>query len=118
MSKFTEFYAKLQSDEAIKSAFIKAAKDNGVKEGTPFTDLSDGQLNALIPAAKDAGFDFTLVELKDYLSKKKAGELSDDELEAVAGGTTIKFESGDPSAPVRNQTEPDFWGPCPNGISF
>jgi hypothetical protein len=99
MSKFTDFYKKLNSDESVKAAFAKAAGASGVANGTKFVDLTDAQFNALIPVAKDAGVDFTLNELKDYFKKSEDGSLSDDELEMVAGGkgntteyTTIQSE--------------------------
>lgn len=103
MSKFVEFYQKIQSDEATKTAFIKVAEENGIKAGTSFADLTDAQINALIPVAKGAGFDFTLNELKDYFNEKKDGSLSDDELEMVAGGTGKP--GGDP-----------YMNPCPAGV--
>ena len=86
MSKFAEFYAKLQSDEATKKAFAAAAKEKGIANGTAFSDLNDAQITALIPVAKGAGFDFTVKELKEYFKKGEDGALSEDELEMVAGG--------------------------------
>lgn len=39
-----------------------------------------------VTIAKAAGFDITEDEAKEFAAKKKSGELSDDELENVAGG--------------------------------
>ena len=48
------------------------------------------QLSAFLAAAKDEGYEFTAEELREAVTAadgKPAGELSDEELEAVAGGS-------------------------------
>ena len=46
----------------------------------------DARFGALVTAGKNAGFDFTQDEVRAILSSAPAAELSDDQLEAVAGG--------------------------------
>jgi len=87
MSKFKEFYDKINSDAEIGAEFKKVLEEQKIAPGTPFEKFNEENLNALIPFAKKAGFDFTLDEVKAFLkSNTEGGELSDDELEAVAGG--------------------------------
>jgi hypothetical protein len=86
MSKFTEFYIKLTTEPAVSAEFDKIIKDMKIPDGTPFADLNDEQISALIPLAEKTGFEFTLEEVKAYFAKMGNDELSDSELEAVAGG--------------------------------
>jgi len=46
----------------------------------------DARFGALVTAGKKAGFDFTQDEVRAILSSAPLAELSDDQLEAVAGG--------------------------------
>ncbi len=51
----------------------------------------------VIPVAKEAGFDFTSDDLIAYvrnLASKSGGELSMDELQAVAGGKNAAYDVG------------------------
>lgn len=84
MSKFNEFYNKVSSDPTLGAAYAKVIEEQKIPAGTEFKDFTDENLTALLPIAKQAGLDFTLEEVKTYLA---GGELSDDELEAVAGGS-------------------------------
>jgi hypothetical protein len=86
MSKFVDFYNKINSDDALRAEFARVMKEQGVVEGTSFEDLDEKVLAALEPVASRAGVNFNLSEALAYFSKKEGGELSDFELEAVAGG--------------------------------
>jgi predicted ribosomally synthesized peptide with nif11-like leader len=86
VSKYIDFYNKISADVNFAAEYKKIMKEKRVPTGTPFWALSDDVLDALISLASTAGFDFTLDELKARFSKKSGSELSDDELEAVAGG--------------------------------
>lgn len=74
--------------------------------------LSHENLEGLVDFAKEAGFDFTLEELKESNLKPAVEELSIDELEKVVGGitdgdgnwiTTVAFSCGG------WQASPDTW---------
>ncbi len=64
------FVEKFNADEAFRKSLDDAADDAARQQ-----------------AAKDAGFDFTKDDLKTVTGEKK-GELSEAELESVAGGTS------------------------------
>lgn len=95
MSKFNDFYKKAIEDESIRN---EAAKILG---SDTFENASDEKLQKIGELAKKAGFEFTLDEVKAYFC---GGEIGDDDLDAVAGGTAADKNSGP------NQ------GPCPAGI--
>jgi predicted ribosomally synthesized peptide with nif11-like leader len=86
MSKYIDFYNKISADANFTAEYKKIMDGKGIPAGTPFSALPIDTLKALIPLAASAGFDFTLEELQARFSKKSGDELSDDELEAVAGG--------------------------------
>jgi predicted ribosomally synthesized peptide with nif11-like leader len=72
MAGIKEFQKKFESDNAFAEG-LQSASDE--KE--------------LLQKIKDAGFDVTSEELADYFNDEE-GELDDDALEAVAGGTAAK----------------------------
>ncbi|MDR1705565.1 MAG: Nif11-like leader peptide family RiPP precursor [Clostridiales bacterium] len=86
MSKIADFYSKVVSDTALFEDYKKIVAEQKIPSDTKFEDLSDGNIEALLPLAKKAGFTFTVEEIRAGLPKKQEGELSDDELDAVAGG--------------------------------
>ncbi len=81
MSAVQEFLTKVSEDQALQEQIAKAMESDNDRQSV--TDL-----------ARSKGFDFTADELGQEISnreaearqKAEAGELSDDELEAVAGG--------------------------------
>lgn len=93
MSKFLEFYNKINGDPVVTEEFKKIAEKYKLPAGVKISDLSNEVLTALIPVAEKAGFEFTVEEVKAYLKKSDEGELSDDELEAVAGGKNEVYET-------------------------
>ncbi|MDR1977879.1 MAG: Nif11-like leader peptide family RiPP precursor [Synergistaceae bacterium] len=68
------------SIEAAKGFLVKLTEDKEFAEKLNATQSDEGRLKM----AKDFGFDFTNEELK--LCVASTGELSDDDLEKVAGG--------------------------------
>ena len=86
MSKYIDFYNKINADVYFAAEYRKIMNDKHIPSGTPFSELPGDALNALIPLAASAGLIFTPDELKTRFSKKHGDELSDGELEAVAGG--------------------------------
>jgi predicted ribosomally synthesized peptide with nif11-like leader len=78
------FYEKLQSDVALQEK-IKAAEKSytGDKE-----DKEKIVKDILLSVAKEAGFDISLDDIKEYeASLTKEGEVNDSDLQQVAGGT-------------------------------
>ncbi|MCR5288427.1 MAG: Nif11-like leader peptide family RiPP precursor [Treponema sp.] len=66
--------------ENVEKFFEKVANDENLKK-----ELSVAQAEAVVAVAKKAGIDFTTKELVEMM-QAGAGELSDEELEGVAGG--------------------------------
>lgn len=81
MNKVAEFYAKAMADEAAAKEFTEAVG------GKAMSELGDAELEKLGKLAEKLGFAISVEEAKSYLSSTE-GELSDDELDAVAGGAT------------------------------
>lgn len=83
MDKFKDFYTRAMSDDAVRAEVKK------ILGKTPVEDATDEQLLQLGTLAKTLGINISLDEAKEYLGNADAdeeGELSDEELEAVAGG--------------------------------
>ena len=64
-----EAYKKITSSEDLKKKAIEALKAGKADE-----------------FLKEQGIDLTMDQIKDYLAKKKPGELSKEELDLAAGG--------------------------------
>ena len=77
------FFEALSKDEALQQALReKELSYTGMKE-----DREAIVAEILIPVAKAAGYDFTLEDVKAFEKGMRVeGELSENELEAVAGG--------------------------------
>jgi hypothetical protein len=86
MDKFINFKDKLNSDGKLAAEYGEIIKRRGIAKGTKFSDLDDSAISEIIQAAARAGFIFTLEEVRKYFSSDSQGELSDAELESVAGG--------------------------------
>lgn len=82
MNKIEEFYNKVMQDETLKEKFL------GIVGNTE--KLSEETLGKLAELAKEIGFDITIDEAKTYLTPVE-GELSDDDLDKVAGGRVYEF---------------------------
>ena len=79
--KIAEFYAKVTDDAALKT---KVEKILGGKE---ITEATDDQLKKIGDIAKELGYNFTIDEVKEFISSGDV-QLSDDALDAVAGGVS------------------------------
>jgi predicted ribosomally synthesized peptide with nif11-like leader len=85
MSKMQELYEKVAKDSALQvkfNAIISDAQEAG--------EAATGE--KLAAFAKEAGFDVTLEDMQTFfkeLSEKGEGELSDTELDMVAGGKSL-----------------------------
>ena len=82
MSKMKELYEKVAKDSALQAKF-NAIMSDAEKTGEAATG------EKLKAFAKEAGFEISLDEMKAFfkeLTEKEKGELSDTELDMVAGG--------------------------------
>ena len=85
-----KFYEKLQNDAALAEKLNALDKDFAEKNGTSAEDAAMREKAAeaiILPLAQEVGLPFTLDELKEYEQEQLKGlNLSEDELEQVAGG--------------------------------
>ena len=96
MNKFHEFYTKIVADE-------EAAKEiSAILEGKPMSAASDEQLEKIGAVAKRLGLDISLADARDFL-KAEDKSLSDDDLDAVAGGSVKVDKDGDIIIDTRNK---------------
>jgi hypothetical protein len=90
------FYEALARDKALQEKFKAISKKyEGQKPDDAQTDLI--YRKELLPLGREAGFNFTLAELKGYVAEAKAPvirELSEEELTAVAGGNECTCVAG------------------------
>ena len=96
---------QIMSTEQIKEFFNKAKADSKLQEqiaafqaeisqdeqGIPGEQLREALIEKMVALADSVGFTFSIDDLKDAIQAKEAeiaenGELSDDDLESVAGG--------------------------------
>ena len=81
MNKVAEFYAKVMEEKETAAEFAEAMG------GKTMNELGDAEYEKLGKLAEKLGFAISVEEAKSYLSSTE-GELSDGELDAVAGGAT------------------------------
>ncbi len=83
----SDFYAKVMADEAVKKQITD------ILGGTPIENADDEQLKKIGEVAKGMGFSISVEEAKEYFSANEE-ELSDESLEAVAGGVDRSCKHG------------------------
>ncbi|AFY58614.1 bacteriocin propeptide, TIGR03798 family [Rivularia sp. PCC 7116] len=81
------------SVEAVNQFLTKVAEDAQLQEELAKAMQSENDRQAVTELANNKGYDFTGDELMQEIEKRQqaaadAGELSEEELEAVAGGAT------------------------------
>ena len=85
-----KFYEKLQNDAALAEKLNEMDKNFAEQNGTSAEDAAMREKAAeaiILPLAQEVGLPFTLDELKEYEQEQLKGlNLSEDELEQVAGG--------------------------------
>lgn len=79
MSKMTDFYSKVMSDESLSRELSE------ILGGRDIASATDEQLERIGVIAEKTGFDITVEEAKAFLDPEEA-PLDDDDLDAVAGG--------------------------------
>ena len=86
-----KFYEKLAQDAALAEKLNALDKDFAEKNVTSSNDAAMREKAAeaiVLPLAEEVGLPFTLEELKEYEQEQlKEMNLSDDELDQVAGGS-------------------------------
>jgi predicted ribosomally synthesized peptide with nif11-like leader len=95
MSTATEFVKKLYQDESMRDALSEKLGVTSVEFIRP-ADQESGE--KIISVAKEWGYEFNLTEIQEAykaLLVEHSGELSEAELEMVAGGTDVSVEVGD-----------------------
>ncbi len=93
----SDFYAKVMADEAVKKQITD------ILGGTPIENADDEQLKKIGDIAKGMGFNISVEEAKAYFGANEE-ELSDESLEAVAGGVSgLDKPGGVDIEPVCNQ---------------
>ena len=86
MSKMNELYEKVAGDNKLQVKFSEIMKDAD-------TAGEEATKEKLIAFAKEAGYDVTAMEMQEFfkeLAESKKGELSDVELDQVAGGKSSR----------------------------
>lgn len=73
------------SEEQLKSFIEKANTDASLMEKLK----AAGDVDAMITVAKDAGFTISADDVKNSIKSFNGADLSEEELEAVAGGFVI-----------------------------
>lgn len=84
------------SQQAVADFFQKIAEDPTLQTSLAKALEADNDREAVTQLANDSGFEFTADELweevqkrqNEFESRQTSGELSDEELEAVAGGAS------------------------------
>jgi predicted ribosomally synthesized peptide with nif11-like leader len=91
MGKMKELYEKVAADSSLQSKFAEIMKD-AEKADKKETEKK------LLAFAMEAGYVLTIEEVADFFQKlegKEEGELSDSELDMVAGGKTSNLPDPD-----------------------
>jgi len=87
MASFTPQYLQAMSEEQLAALLAKLKDDAGLQE--KFKGAAD--LDAVVVIAKEAGFDVSKADWLKYQARQIL-ELSDEELEGVAGGGKVRKE--------------------------
>jgi predicted ribosomally synthesized peptide with nif11-like leader len=106
MKPFTPYHRQAMSEEQLAALLAKLKDDAGLQEKLK----GAAGLDAAVALAKEAGFDVSKADLLKYQATQIL-ELSDDELEGVAGGRNTDFctRGHCPAAPCAASCD-DFQG--------
>ena len=81
MNQMNALYKKVAADNALQEKLVSAMKDASEEK--------------LLAFAKEVGFDVTFADVKAFAAQAKSGELSESELDMVAGGKGDPFKIAD-----------------------
>jgi hypothetical protein len=91
------FFDAAEKDESLKAGLRDAIKADALEAKASEASAGNGKpdvVGVLVKFAKSAGYDFTVGDLGDYWSETfgGSGELTDEQLEAVAGGEVLETQ--------------------------
>jgi len=86
MALFITQHLQVMSEEQLTALLAKLKDDAGLKEKLK----GAADLDAAVALAKEAGFDVSKADWLKYQATKETLELTDEELEDVAGGNQAK----------------------------
>jgi predicted ribosomally synthesized peptide with nif11-like leader len=84
------------STESVRQFLSTVSSDRALKKLATSTDLAN-----FVKIAEDSGYSFTLEDLQTYIAQHNNSELSEDELEAVAGGGHCPDAAGGNWPPIK-----------------
>lgn len=87
MSEYADFSEKITANPELAAELEKILKANNVTAEELLSGFSDDTIRELFSFAKKTGFDVTFAEIMAFANE---AALSDDELEAIAGGSKTK----------------------------
>lgn len=109
MSKDIKGFVEMIKNETAIQAKIKKAAEEFTGEKTDEAVWTD----IMKPIADEAGFDVTFDDYKAYMDEANAsGELSEDEMQAIAGGCGLCIVIGGSSKPEAVITKGDGLAAC------
>ena len=94
------------STESLRQFLSAASSDSGLKQKLA---AATDSVN-FVKIAEESGYSFSLEDLQTYIAQHNNGELSEDELDAVAGGRSHAAVDG--NSPISGPRRP--W-PGPRG---
>ena len=78
MAAFQDFITKVSTDKELEAKFKALIQDTTVED----------KKQALLEFAKEIGIELTIADVEEYVkANTEEGELSDEQLDVVAGGT-------------------------------
>jgi predicted ribosomally synthesized peptide with nif11-like leader len=77
------FFMSMEMNSELKNKYLGVISDVQKHDEAEKDKVIEQEI---LPLAKEAGFEFSIAELKEFQATLKEGKLSDDDLEQVVGG--------------------------------